>query len=325
MVRPLYGGVGCCFCLHRVLPAEEFSSIPDNHALEIAPEALRAMLQWVLSRGLEVISIDAVPERLARPTGRKFVCFVFDDGYRDNLVHALPIFREFQMLFAVSITNGFVEGNAPVWWYALERLLVQSEAVQFAWEGRKVKFPCPGRDERIVAFEAIAKMVRACSLQTRAALLAQIFPDDAMWRGSRLIMTWNEVRSMHNDPLVTICAHTLGHHTLNRLTEAEAFAELRDSKADLEDQLNTPVRHLAFPFGGRNAVGDREFLLARKAGFQMAFTTRGGNLFAAHQHFLDRLPRWSVSGNRDLFRLLSASDSGLPTACEYRGRRVVTD
>ena len=32
---------------------------------------------------------------VAKDFGRRFACFGFDDGYRDNRDHALPVMREF--------------------------------------------------------------------------------------------------------------------------------------------------------------------------------------------------------------------------------------
>src|SRR6185369_11347782 len=122
-VRPFFGGAGAIVVLHRVIPAAEHSAFQENSALEITPEDLRDILAWVHASQLETITLDEVPARLAAPTGRKFICFTFDDGYRDNLVHALPIFRDFNIPLAVNVTNGFVDGTVSVWWYLLEQAL----------------------------------------------------------------------------------------------------------------------------------------------------------------------------------------------------------
>ena len=69
LARRIYGGIGAIFCLHRIVPEAERSALPDNRALEIRPEDLREMLAWVAGRGLDVIPLDQVPVRLARPRG----------------------------------------------------------------------------------------------------------------------------------------------------------------------------------------------------------------------------------------------------------------
>jgi peptidoglycan/xylan/chitin deacetylase (PgdA/CDA1 family) len=325
VARPIYGGIGSVLCLHRVITEGECSIFPDNRALEITPDALRAILSWVRAQGLEPISLDDLPVRLATPSRRKFVCFLFDDGYRDNFVNALPIFREFQVPFAVSLTTGFINGLEPVWWYELQDFLTRSDHVRLNYRGENMVIRCAGNSEKVEAFERLAAMVRACTLSDRGRFLDSILPTLSSANMPGLIMNWDEIRALSGNPLVTICAHTVGHHSLNRLSEIEVSTELVDSKREIEEQLGRSVKHFAFPFGGRNAVGEREFRLAREAGFQTAFTTRNGNLFPEHARFLNCLPRLVISGNWDPLPLLEQSESGLLPARKNGWRRVTTD
>ena len=80
-----------------------------------------------LRRGLEPVSMDDVPLRLKQPRGRKFIAFTFDDGYRDNFTHALPIFREAGVPFTVNVTTGFIAAWQPVWWYGIEQIVTARE------------------------------------------------------------------------------------------------------------------------------------------------------------------------------------------------------
>ena len=52
------------------------------------------------------------------------------------------------------------------------------------------------------------------------------------------------------------------------------------SRARIEDVLQRPVVHFAYPYGDRIAAGPREFAIARAAGFKTAVTTRPGMMFA---------------------------------------------
>ena len=324
LARQIYGGIGAIFCLHRIVPEAERSALPDNRALEITPESLHEMLAWVAGRGIEVIPLDQVPARLARPRGGKFACFTFDDGYRDNLTLALPVFREFGMPFAVHVSPGLIDGSARVWWYQVEAALRRSERLDFSWRGREYAWAAGSRD----AFPALAKMIREQPGDEREDLVAAICAAagiDAPGLQSRLMMTWDEVRRLAAEPLVTIGAHTVTHPVLRLMGEAEALAEMADSKRQLEVQLGGPVRHLAFPFGGANAVGSREFRLAGEAAFSTATTTRCANLFPAHARHLTALPRLTVSGNFPAADRLRKLESGLLSAREQKRRRVVVE
>ncbi len=284
IARPFFAGAGCVLCLHRVVPEDECAKIPDNRALEITPGDLRDLLAWVRRRGLEVIPLDQVPERLARPRGPKFIAFTFDDGYRDNLTEALPIFREFAMPFTVNVTTGFIARTHVPWWYLFEG--VENGAAKLAEFAPAIRLLPPDEQRRRIA-----------------AMFPTVKCD--------LFMTWDEVRLLSKDPLVTIGAHTVSHASLSCLAPEAARGEMIESKRELEAQLGIDVRHFAYPFGGPAAAGEREFALAADCGIVTAVTTRSGNLIAADASRLHSLPRIGVSGNFLVVDRMVKLESGL--------------
>jgi len=322
VVRPALGGAGCILTLHRVVPEKERSPLAENRALEITPEDLRAMLAYVRRHGLDAVTLDALPERLANPGGRRFVCFTFDDGYRDNATLALPIFREFGMPFAVNVTSGFMEGSVSVWWYFLEKAL--SQPLRFTWEGVEHCFEPATASERDRALEKIAGLIR--SLGGRRDALLRVIGEaagmDPCGLTRALCMDWNELREFAADPLVTIGAHTASHHSLNRLSAEEIGKEVGAAHQELAARLSREVRHFAYPFGGPNAVDEREFALVRQSGFATMLTTRAGNLTPTHAAQLDRLPRLTISGNYPVLKVLRLAESGLAAWLESRRGRA---
>ena len=325
VVRPVFGGIGAILVLHRVIPAEQRSPFPQNRALEITPEDLRGMLGWVRRRGLEPISLDALPERLAAPRKPKFICVTLDDGCADSFHHALPVFRECGVPFAVNVTNGFVGGTVSVWWYLLEEALLANQHLRFRWAGREHEFQTDTPVLRLRAYDELARMLRGLGTR-RDELIARIADAaavDPLACTRRTSMTWDEVRQLAADPLATIGAHTMAHHSLNQLTDAEIEVEVHDARRALEAEIGRKVRHFAYPFGGRNAVTEREFALLRRGGFDTMLTTRNANLFPKHAKFADRLPRLGISGNYPAVETLGIIESGLLSMLEWRFKRVV--
>ncbi len=72
---------------------------------------------------------------------------------------------------------------------------------------------------------------------------------------------------------VEIGSHTVTHPHLPQLSDAELDSELRDSKAELEDELGRPCRHLAYPYGEHNV---RVRSAARRTGYDAAFAVDPG-------------------------------------------------
>src|SRR4030081_958726 len=130
LLRPMFAGVGAIFMLHHVRPCRDGEFQPNRH-LEVAPEFLRAMLAHLRARGVDIITMDEVHQRLAeRNFSRRFACFTLDDGYRDNRDHALPVLCEFDAPCTVYAVSDFAEGTGRLWWVALEMAIARANAIE---------------------------------------------------------------------------------------------------------------------------------------------------------------------------------------------------
>ena len=130
LLRPIFAGVGAIFMLHHVRPRRDGEFQPNRH-LEVAPEFLRAMLSHLRSRGIDIITMDELHRRLTeRDFSRRFACFTFDDGYRDNRDFALPVMREFEAPFTVHVASDFAQGTGHLWWIALEMVIARATSIE---------------------------------------------------------------------------------------------------------------------------------------------------------------------------------------------------
>ena len=79
--------------LHRVLPENERNQFTLNKDLAISPEKLEEFILLFKAKGYAFVSLDEVQAWLEKKATirQKFICLTFDDGYRDNLIHGLPI------------------------------------------------------------------------------------------------------------------------------------------------------------------------------------------------------------------------------------------
>jgi peptidoglycan/xylan/chitin deacetylase (PgdA/CDA1 family) len=83
------------------------------------------------------------------------------------------------------------------------------------------------------------------------------------------VMSLEQIRELPAD-LVTIGSHTLTHPFLPSLSEQDSRCEITQSRAKIEQMLNSKVVLFSFPFGGFN---ERLAVLCREAGYRHAFTT----------------------------------------------------
>lgn len=315
LLATAFAGEGIILTFHRVRPGNEASFQPNRH-LEIEPEFLRAVLKHVRSIGLDIISLDELHRRLSSgELTRRFVCLTFDDGYRDNRDYALPIMREFEAPFSVNVTTDFAAGTGWIWWVALEQLVARTETIRV--EGLNVQLHADSDVAKQVAFSKICGFLRSLPAGEMRLALRELFSDhgidDVVHICRDLCMSWAELKSFAADPLVTIGAHTIDHCRLSGMDEAEALHQLAGSRAIIEEELEQPIWHLAYPFGSKADAGPREFGLARKSGFKTAVTTQPGVILASHASDLTALPRVSINGDYQDERFLPVLTSGVGT------------
>lgn len=333
---PWTAGKGAILMLHRVQPGPAPTFAP-NARLSVSPEYLRRLLASFRASDLDVVSLDEALIRLRshKPT-RRFVCFTFDDGYRDNLEHALPIFQRFRAPFTLFATTSFIDRTLAPWWLALEHVIRHEREVRWNPTSAAEPPPTAAAPERFATRTLAGKQRTFAVLAARfiglpvAALAPQLerFLADHGWSmgelAEREMCAWSELRALR-DAGVEIGCHALSHARLSCESTATVRTELSRARSLLEAELDQPVRHLAYPYGKPEHAGPRELAIACELGFASAVTTRPGCLYAAHAARSHCLPRIEVSPN------LSASPdhlqtilTGLPLLARNRGRLILS-
>jgi peptidoglycan/xylan/chitin deacetylase (PgdA/CDA1 family) len=326
LLQPVFAGVGAIFMLHHVRPRRDAEFQPNRH-LEIAPEFLRAMLAHLRARDIDIVTMDEVHQRLAeRNFARRFACFTLDDGYRDNRDFALPVMREFGAPFTVYVASDFAEGTGRLWWIALEMAIARASSIEATIGATPVRLDTGTPAAKQSAFDRLHDWLRRLpgehDLQREIATLCARHGVDEAAICRDLCMSWNELKAFAAEPLIGFGAHSITHCNLAQQTEENASREMSVSRARIEDALQRPVLHLAYPYGDKIAAGAREFALARTAGFKTAVTTRPGMIFSGSAEHLTALPRVSLNGNYQDTRILPILTSGAATAMWNGFRRI---
>jgi peptidoglycan/xylan/chitin deacetylase (PgdA/CDA1 family) len=326
LFRPMFSGVGSIFMLHHVRPAREAAFQPNCH-LEITPKFLREVLTHLRSRDIDIVTMDELHRRMSeRDFSRRFASFTFDDGYRDNRDFALPIMREFDAPFTVYVASDFAQATGNLWWVALETVIANASSVEATIDGATSRLDTSTLAAKNSAFERLHDWLRALpgreDLAREIGKLCGRYGVDQNKICSGLCLSWDELKPFSGDPLVGIGAHSVTHCNIAQQSEEMANREMTASRSRIEDVLQRPVLHFAYPYGDRAAAGPREFALAKAAGFKTAVTTRPGMMFPENAEYPTALPRVSLNGNYQNERILPVLTSGAATAMWNGFRRV---
>lgn len=326
-LRGMLGGVGAILTMHHVRPPRRDEFQP-NQLLEVAPAFLDRVIVSLRRSGFDLISLDDMHDRLLRPRqgGRRFVCVTFDDGYRDNLVHAYPILKRHRVPFAIYVPTSFPDRLGDLWWLTLEAVIATQTRIGLVMDGQDRHFECGMPGEKREVYAALYWWL--CSLENEEELrrvvgdLAMRYGVDAAAHCEQLCLTWDELRELSADRLVTIGAHTVNHLMLKKCSETVVRREMQMSASVIEAALGLRPRHFSYPVGDPTSAGPREFAIAQELGFKTAVTTRPGMLFPEHRDHLMALPRISLNGEFQRMRYVKVLTSGAATGLWNGFKRV---
>lgn len=326
--KPLFGGIGVILMLHRVTDAPP-GALGVNRHLAITPGFLDRLIADMTAAGYEFVTLDEAVKRIRAGGGsREFAVITADDGFRDNLTEALPVFEKHATPFIVYIAPGLMNGTADLWWEVLEQVVLARDALQVEAPAGREALDGSSFEAKRAAWARLHDLLckelpeegRHDALR-RIAAPTGIDPDAVR---EKLLMSWDEVRRVAAHPLCTIGAHTVDHFMLKRLPRERALSEMADAATMIEARIGMRPRHMAYPYGYPAAVGPREVELAAEAGFQSAVTTRHGVIRAGHAEHLLALPRISVNGRYQQLGHVRTMLSGFTTPLANSGKRLVT-
>ena len=265
-----YGGAGAILMLHSIVADD--GPLPREN-VQTSAAFLEKMIRHYLARRIAVVSLSEAVALLESGSPRRFVSFTLDDGYRDNLTVALPIFRKYGVPFTIYVTTAFLERRSDdYWWGQLRHLVMENSSIAVDALGERLA--AASRDEKLRALHQLKRWIKQGKLTNER--LDELFRMHRMTASDALdrdAMTAAELAAAaRTEPLLEIGGHTTTHARLASLDEAAAADDIRRNKLQLEAIIDREVRHFAYPYGDEASCGAREFRLAKAAGFATAVT-----------------------------------------------------
>jgi len=264
---------------HRVMPRQGDGFDLDRAVIDSRPDTFERQMRFVAS-ACTPIDLTQLLGFLRGEAGLPDnpVLVTFDDGYRDNCEHALPILRRHGIRGLFFIASSYVGERRLFWWDRIAYMVRQSQVrvAQLDYPTRLVLRVGeePGQVARMVL--KIVKTCRGLDLDRFLGELGRALGvpwDDALERRlvEQTIMTWDDVRALHAAGM-DIGSHTRTHRVLDTVEPGELAAELAQSRADIERAIGAKVTSLSYPVGRpirRLPMIERA---VRDAGYEVGFS-----------------------------------------------------
>lgn len=308
-------GLGAIFTMHRVEPTPNPLFNPSAH-LSVTPDFLEKTILALKAKNYKAYSLHNLKAYLQNPDpSQPAMFFTLDDGYKNNLKYALPVFKKHNVPFTVFACSGFVERSHTMWWETTAELLMKVDDVNYDIGKGERRLEARSASQKYAAFERISrdmKMLEHTAAVERLDKLASEHGIDAQNITNDLILTSDELRTLSEEPLADIGAHTISHANLALVNDQKLGFEMAFSKEHIETTTGAPAPHFAFPYGKRKNAGKREFEKAKSTGFDLAVTTEPNVLDHTTSESLFALKRISLNGYYQRSRYIKALASGIP-------------
>jgi peptidoglycan/xylan/chitin deacetylase (PgdA/CDA1 family) len=214
-------------------------------------------------------------------------CIVtFDDGWLDNLEHALPILRECSVPAVLFVATDYIGTERCFWQETLARaLFAAAEAPErstglFAELGNE-RVPQLPATERKVAIRRLIDQWKSWPQEQIDALLGRVQASLQSWgiavpaTHPDRFLSWQQVNELQASGLVTIGSHCRTHTPLTKLQSASVTEELQSSRRIIREHAGTDPLDMAYP------NGDHDTSIAQAVaacGYRTAYTTVRGHV-----------------------------------------------
>ena len=259
---------------------------------------------------LEVLRQSYLPVRLRelRGSARWFfprthpVALTFDDGYADNLHHALPLLEAAGIPATAFVVAGQIGLEEEYWWDDLERIILRTpdlpESLQLTIESRQFSWHLPRAghgSDRQAAYDDLSELLRPLSTPARERVLGSLRSwanVNAAGRAHNRALTEEDVVELAKSGLVEVGSHTLTHPLLSKQPIGVQKEEIEASKRRLEGILNTRVQSFCYPFGDREAYTPATVRLVKVTGYECACSNFFGRVYRWTDPY--QIPRFIV-------------------------------
>lgn len=256
-----------------------FHNVNDagNSFFESMPVSQFRMQMEYLARNFQVVSMDQIADGdFPTGEGKCHVAVTFDDGYRDNFLHAFPILKQLGIPATIFLAAGSIESGEMPWYDKVRLAFMLTPLVRgsFADLGGP-EFVLDSERVRVAAVRQVLAWLRQAGDATRLQALQQLYdllrvPPTLNLPGTML--NWDEIREMRANG-ISFGAHTITHPVLAALPVERQEEEIVGSKKLIEARLQARVRHFAYPFGKPGDIGPEAKRIVRQAGYETAVTT----------------------------------------------------
>jgi len=266
----------------------------DPWSLCVSPKYFSEQLEVLRRVGYPYTIGNLVRDYVSGNVRKNAFVVTFDDGYLDNLAVAKPLLEAHDIPATMFVCSGAICRKEEFWWDQLTRaflcltkeppkqLVLDAAGKRLSWDFAAAQ----STQKNWGSSNSEPNQITATSNYIAVYNALRPLPAAALEQCMRQIREWaaipNEARpayrTLNSDQLVALAssglidigAHTVSHPLLPAHPYAIQRQEIVDSKFQLQDIIQRPIEHFAYPYGQYDQSTVR---ILHETGFSSACTT----------------------------------------------------
>ncbi|GEM_PF-5405205 len=267
----------------------------------IDPSLFDEFLDAVMAANVSFTSLEQTYCRLIQGAAGRMACFTFDGPSEGLIEFGYPALKKRNIPLTIFVSPQALDKHAAAWWFALEMLVLKTDAISLAVRGQTFRGRCHTLEEKA---ETLDNLVPLLLRQPQEAVKRAVW---AMCEADGIDMPyiaaaqpgWQAVKQLLKDPLVSVGLLAPDRHAAT----ASSYDTVHDSFAAaagrIVAELGVKPLDLAFGAGWHGFVEQRDLEIASSLGFRTACLPAGGALFAEDATHFATLPRMLLSDAPD--------------------------
>ncbi len=207
---------------------------------------------------------------------KNIATILFDDGYKDNIIYAVPILDKYKCKASFYVVTDCIEKNTLTWTHILEHMFqyttISDIDLTFDFLPDDLRITnLPTEEIRMQFLKKLIPGLKALSHEKRNIVIEKVRETFSDIDLPRIMMDWSDLLELKNNGHY-IGSHTVSHCMLGTMTnEDEIRSELKLSAQIIEENLGYFPKTISYPVGSYNETTIR---LSKEVGYSLGLAVK---------------------------------------------------
>lgn len=257
------------FLFHRVSPDRDY--LWDPMSAELFDKCIK-----YISSNYKVITIESLVDFSLLDSKINYATISFDDGYKDNIIYALPILEKYKVKASFYVVTDCIDKNIPTWTHILEYTFQNTKKsninLQYVFLPEYLRVDkLNSVKERLEYVIKLKPFIKTINHENRTLILNHISEHFNDVKLPELMMDWQDLNKLISNGH-QIGSHTVSHCMLGTISDSNLQEkELLDSANIIFQKLRVFPTTISYPVGSYNAT---TIQISKRVGYKIGLAVK---------------------------------------------------